>query len=145
MTRNTEIDLEASCDCGAVQLHASGRVVSMFQCGCQNCQKTSGSGHSSVLLMPVDAVRVTGATKSFTRPAESGANFTRHFCPECGTTLYAESSRAPAFRILLAGLFAGSNDWYAPNQLIFSRSHPDWDLIESALPRYETYRPETPA
>ncbi|MBB4051468.1 hypothetical protein GGR20_001104 [Devosia subaequoris] len=145
MSSNTEIEQETSCDCGAVRLHAKGRVVSMFQCGCQNCQKVSGSGHSSVVLMPVDAVRVTGATKSFTRPAESGAAFTRHFCPECGTTLYAESSRAPAFHILLAGLFAGHNEWYAPTQLIFSRSHPDWDLIESTLPRHETYRPEKTA
>jgi hypothetical protein len=145
MKPTTFIDQKASCDCGAVTLEVSGRIVSMFQCGCRNCQKVSGSGHSSVVLLPADAIVVTGATKSFVRPAESGASFTRHFCPECGTTLYAQSSRAPAFRIVLAGLFAGENDWYAPNQLIFSRHHPDWDRIDTQLPRYQTYRPEKPA
>ncbi|ODT73776.1 MAG: hypothetical protein ABS76_38500 [Pelagibacterium sp. SCN 64-44] len=139
-----ELDLEAACDCGAVTLTAKGRPISMFQCACRNCQKISGSGHSSVVLFPTDAIRVIGATKSFVRPADSGAVFTRHFCPECGTTLHAESSRAPAFRIVPAGLFAGDNDWFAPSQLIFARSHPAWDLVADHLPRHQSYRPEQP-
>lgn len=138
-----ELDLAASCDCGAVTLAIKGRPVSMFQCACQNCQKASGSGHSSIVLFPVAATKVTGATKSFVRPADSGANFTRHFCPECGTTIFAESSRAPAFRIVPVGLFAGQNDWYVPNQLIFARSHAGWDLIDEHIPHHSAYRPET--
>lgn len=137
-----EIDLAATCDCGAVTLNASGPVVSMFQCACQHCQKVSGSGHSSIMLLPAEAVRATGATKSHVRPADSGAIFTRHFCPECGTTLFAQSSRAPAFRIVPAGLFAGQNDWFKPNQLIFARSHADWDLVDMAMPHHAAYRPE---
>jgi len=141
-TAHPEIDLTAQCDCGAIALTARGRVVSMFLCACRNCQKATGSGHSTVVLVPAEVIRVVGATKSFSRPAESGATFTRHFCPECGTTLYAQSSRAPAVRILTAGLFAGQNDWFAPNQLIFSRSHQAWDFVADHLPRYATYRPE---
>lgn len=114
----------------------------MFQCACRNCQKVSGSGHSSVVLLPVEAVRVVGATKSHVRSADSGATFTRHFCPECGTTVYAESSRAPAFRILPVGLFAAENDWFAPNQLIFARAHQHWDLVDGAMPHHQAYRPE---
>lgn len=136
------LDLTTTCDCGATTLSASGQAVSMFQCACSRCQKASGGGHSSVVLFPAPAVRVTGATKSYARSADSGAIFTRHFCPECGTTVYAESSRAPALRIIPAGLFAGHNDWYRPNQLIFAPQLPHWDEIEAHLPRYEAYRPE---
>jgi hypothetical protein len=139
-----DLDLTASCDCGAVTLTVKGTPISMFQCACLNCQKASGSGHSSIVLFPVSAVSTTGATKSFVRPADSGATFTRHFCPECGTTVHAQSSRAPAFRIVPAGMFAGRNDWYVPNQLIFSRSHADWDLIEAHMPHHDAYRPEKP-
>jgi len=134
------LDLTARCDCGAVTLTANGRAISMFQCACDNCQRVSGSGHSSVVLLPADAISVTGATKSHSRPADSGATFTRHFCPECGTTIHAESSRAPGFAILPVGLFSGQNDWFAPNQLIFARSHRDWDLIAAEIPRYDRYR-----
>ena len=137
-----ELDLTATCDCGTIAIAVTGQPISMFQCACISCQKASGSGHSSVVLFPVSSVRVTGATKSYVRPADSGAAFTRHFCPECGATVYAESSRAPAFRIVPAGMFAGQNAWYAPNQLIFARSQAEWDMIEAHLPRYDAYRPE---
>ncbi len=136
------LDLTATCDCGAVTLSVKATAISMFQCSCLNCQKVSGSGHSSVILVPADGVKIVGATKTFIRPADSGATFTRHFCPECGTTVYGQSSRAPAFKILPAGLFAGQNDWFAPNQLIFARSHQEWDHIVEHLPRYDAYRPE---
>ena len=139
------LELSAQCDCGAVTLHLAGQVVSMFQCSCSNCQKVSGSAHLSVVLMPAEAVRTVGATKTYSRPADSGASFMRHFCPDCGTTVWAQSSRAPALRIVPAGMLAGQNHWFAPNQLIFSRTHPDWDLVEQQMPHYQTYRPESPA
>ena len=52
------LDLTARCDCGAVTLTANGRAISMFQCACDNCQRVSGSGHSSVVLLPADAISV---------------------------------------------------------------------------------------
>jgi hypothetical protein len=138
---HTHIDLSGNCDCGAVTVHVSGRALSMFQCSCQNCQRVSGSGHSSAILLPAGAVRITGSIKTYSRPADSGATFTRDFCPECGTTVAAQSSRALSLRILPAGLFAGRNEWFEPTQLIFSRRHPHWDLVADHLPRYDSYRP----
>ncbi|KKC35485.1 hypothetical protein WH87_15510 [Devosia epidermidihirudinis] len=137
-----EINLTTRCDCGAVKLTAKGRIVSMFLCSCLNCQRITGSGHASPVVLPADAVSLIGATKSHSRTADSGAIFTRHFCPECGTTLYAASSRAPALRLVPAGLFAGQNDWFEPNQVIFSRSRQAWDLISDHLPLHDTYRPD---
>jgi hypothetical protein len=138
-----DLDLAGRCDCGAVTVVAKGRAISMFQCACRNCQTVGGSGHSSVVLLPNDAVDVSGETKSFARPAESGATFTRHFCPACGTTVWAQSSRAPTFRILPVGIFAGDTGWFVPNQLIFSRSHMAWDLVDAGMPHHAAYRPET--
>lgn len=137
-----ELDLIAQCECGAVTLAVRGGAVSMFQCSCLNCQKISGTGHSDAVLFQTDAVRTSGATKSHSRPADSGATFTRYFCPECATTLYATSSRAPALRIIPVGLFAGDTAWFTPNQLIFARSHQSWDLIADHLPQHQGYREE---
>ena len=144
-TQMPDLDLSATCDCGAVTMLAKGRPISMFQCACHNCQKASGSGHSSVVLLPLSAVTVTGVTKSHVRPADSGATFTRHFCPECGTTVFTQSSRAPDFAIVPAGLFAGQNAWYRPNQLIFARSQAEWDLVDAHMPHHAAYRPERPS
>ncbi len=135
-----EIDLSARCDCGAVTVAAAGPVLSMFYCGCENCQKVSGGGHSTVVLMRQEAVTVSGETTAFTRPAASGATFTRWFCPGCGVTVRAGSSRAPGLTILPAGLFAGANDWFSPNQVIFASQHPHWDEIDPTLTRHALYR-----
>ena len=118
----------------------SGPVVSMLMCSCLDCQRASGSGHATVALVPAAVMSITGETKTFDRPSDSGATFTRHFCPNCGTPLYGQSSRAPEMRMIPVGFFAGQNDWYEPNQLIFARSRQAWDLIADHLPQHQTYR-----
>ena len=123
-----------------------GQVRSMFMCSCQDCQKATGTGHMTVILARAGDVTVTGEVKTFERPADSGATFTRCFCPNCGTPLYGKSSRAGETLMLPVGLFgAGAADWYRPNQLIFARSHREWDVIAEGLPMHETYRNEAPA
>ena len=135
------VDLTAQCACGAVSVRFAGKVLSMFMCSCEDCQRSTGAGHSAIVLARPADVTVAGATKSFARPANSGATLTRHFCPNCGTPLYAQSSRAGEVLMLPVGLFgAAGAEWYVPNQLIFARSHRDWDLIDPSLPRHQTYR-----
>jgi len=133
------LDERATCACGAVTLAVSGPVLSMLVCSCRDCRKATGTGHSAVVLMPTEAVAITGRTGSHTRTAASGSAITRAFCPQCGTPLFARTERAPRLILLPVGLF---NDpaWFAPAQAIFSRSHLNWDVLDDALPRYETYR-----
>ena len=142
MTRQPKpvVDLKASCACGAVTVAVHGPIHSMFMCSCLDCQKATGTGHSTVALVDTAAVTVTGDTRGFARIADSGATFTRTFCPACGTPLYGASSRAPEKRMLPVGLFGAQAGWFVPNQLIFARSHHDWDLIDADLPRHATYR-----
>jgi hypothetical protein len=137
------VDVTTRCACGAVSITFSGKVLAMFLCSCEDCQRATGTGHSAVVLARPADVTLTGTAKSFARPANSGATLTRSFCPECGTPLLARSSRAPELLMLPVGLFGkDAADWYLPSQLIFARSHSDWDLIDPALPQHATYRDE---
>lgn len=139
-----EIDLSARCACGRVTLSVNGRIRSMFMCSCEDCQRATGTGHSTVALARPADVTVTGDTRSFARPAHSGATLTRWFCPHCGTPLYAQSSRAPDLLMLPVGLFGAATNWFVPNQLIFARSHRDWDALPDGLPQHDTYRKQDP-
>ena len=138
MTRIT-LDETATCACGAASVAAKGPVLSMLVCACRDCRKATGTGHSTVVLMPAEAVRLTGPAKGHARIAASGATITRHFCPRCGTPLFAKTERAPDLVLLPAGLFEDPA-WFAPSQAIFSRTHLDWDVLDTALPQYQTYR-----
>lgn len=137
------VDLAARCACGAVTVHFAGPVKSMFMCACEDCQKASGTGHSTVALASRADVTITGPVTAYDRPSNSGATLTRHFCPTCGTPVYARSSRAPDALMLPVGLFGkDSTSWFMPTQLIFGRSHRDWDLLAADIPRWQTYRDE---
>lgn len=133
------VDLEASCACGRVSVAVKGTVYSMFMCACEDCQKASGTGHSTVAVVDPSSVTVMGETRQFDRPANSGATFSRFFCPTCGTPLYGRSSRAERSLMLPVGLFGKDAAFFAPARLIFSRSHREWDAIAEGLPRHDTY------
>lgn len=139
------VDLTANCACGAVTVRFAGTVKSMFMCACEDCQRASGTGHSTVALAARSDVTITGDVKTFARPANSGATFTRSFCGHCGTPICGQSSRAPDALMLPVGLFGHDTAWFAPNQVIFGRSHREWDAIAENIPHYRTYRDEEPA
>ncbi|MBK8082875.1 MAG: GFA family protein [Devosia sp.] len=139
-SRRPVIRLAATCACGAIRLAVDGEVRSMLLCSCLACQQATGTGHAAVALVGADAISIEGTPKSFARPADSGAVFTRWFCPECGTPLHGHSSRAPTLVMLPVGLFGTDSAWFTPGQLIFARSHHQWDTIAADLPRHETYR-----
>jgi hypothetical protein len=134
------VNLHAPCACGSTEMSVTGPVLSMLMCACLDCQRSTGCGHADVAVVPAASLSTSGDVKSFARPSESGAQFTRHFCPQCGSPLYGQSSRAPDLRMFLVGFFAGQNDWFAPNQLIFARSLQSWDLISDHLPKHQTSR-----
>ncbi len=134
------VDLRSACACGAVTVAVKGPVYSMFMCSCEDCQKASGAGHSSVFIVHPRDTTITGETRSFDRPSASGATFTRTFCPVCGTPIHGKSSRRDDALMLPVGFFGKDTTWFAPNQLIFSRSHRDWDTIAEEMPRHATYR-----
>jgi hypothetical protein len=136
------VEAEARCACGDVTVTVRGRVLSMLMCSCEDCQQATGAGHSAVALFRADDVQVAGDIRSFERPSNSGARFRRWFCPQCGTPLCGRSSRAEGITVVPVGLFGRAAEWFQPGQLIFARTHHDWDAVDAALPRWQTYRDE---
>lgn len=132
------LELEADCACGATSVAVKGPIYGMFLCCCPDCQLMTGSGHASVAIADSDNVQLTGKLSAFSRPAASGATFTRHFCAICGTTLLGSTSRRTDAALLPVGLFEDQS-WFEPNQVIFHRSHQKWDILPD-IPKYETYR-----
>jgi hypothetical protein len=72
----------ASCLCGAVRLTATGAPLRVGLCHCLDCRKHSGSVFAAYAIFLAAAVTVTGAT---------GQYHGRHFCPGCGSSVFARS------------------------------------------------------
>src|ERR1700687_1473959 len=73
------------CCCGAVRYEIAAEPIRGFQCQCRDCQRDTGSGHSSVMVFPRSAVCVTGPVSEFTRATDSGAGKSKGFCGSCGS------------------------------------------------------------
>ena len=82
----------SKCLCGAVSYDSSGEQIIGGHCHCVDCQKSSGTGHSSHMGVPRHAVTISGETTVYTAPTDTGNTVSRHFCPTCGSPVYWTNS-----------------------------------------------------
>ena len=126
---------EGQCLCGAVRFVVKAMPVRMAQCHCRDCQRVSGAGHTSNALFEAANAEVTGKTSSFAVKAESGNTLTRHFCPTCGSRVFATNSGRPGMIVLPAGNFDDSS-WFSPQAVLYTRSRHGWDTAADGVPAF---------
>ena len=90
------------CLCSAVRYSCTDEPAMAGHCHCEDCRRSSGSGHSSHLLVTEASVTLTGRTQSYARPADSGNLVSRHFCPTCGAALFSRNAAMPGMIFLRA-------------------------------------------
>jgi hypothetical protein len=75
-------DVTGGCLCGKVRLTARGRPKRVGLCHCLDCRKHHGALFFAGAIFPAEAVTVEG---------ETGQYAGRHFCPHCGSSVFARS------------------------------------------------------
>lgn len=68
------------CRCGAVRLVAHGQPDRVGICHCLDCRKAHGALFYAAAIFSQDAVTSTGETRAYKD---------RHFCPHCGSPVFA--------------------------------------------------------
>ncbi len=120
--------------CGAVRYECSAEPVMMANCHCRDCQRASGGAYVPVLIVPRNALRITGEVRYFDVKGDSGETLSRGFCPVCGSRLFGK----PDLRPELIGIMAGSLDdpsTHKPAMDIFTASAQSWDYMNPVLPK----------
>lgn len=129
--------LSGECLCGAVEYECAEEAIMAGHCQCTDCQKISGAGHISNIMVPRGSLTIRGSLKFHEKQADSGNIVRRGFCPECGCHIYAENSGMPHFEFIRAGSLRDLEE-FRPSVVVFARSGPSWDHMDPALPRFET-------
>ena len=127
--------ITGGCECGALRYECSAVPIMAGHCHCRSCQKASGTGHSSHLMVPRAAVRISGEASFYERPADSGNTVRRAFCPTCGAQVYGESSGFPDTLVLRAGSL-DEPDRFRPGARVYAADAPSWDHMDPALPSF---------
>jgi hypothetical protein len=98
----------------------------------------------SLAFFPKEAVTMKGETSSYTTKADSGAEVTRHFCPECGSRVYGTNNVLTS----VMGITVGSLDdhsWFKANRIVYNKRKPEWDFMDETIEAFEEMPPMPPA
>ena len=134
--------LDGGCLCGAIRYRISGPSLFVSQCCCKDCQKATGTGHTTIIGIHNSQLELEGTPASFTNAGATGGKVTRHFCGTCAGRLYT-SGDLPGEVIMVQ---AGSLDdpgAISPESVIYVKDAIAWDRFDPALPTFETL-PERP-
>jgi hypothetical protein len=124
------------CLCGAVSYecaeeHGGGH------CHCNDCRRTSGTGHSSHMIVPEAGFTIEGEVRAFEKPADSGNMVRRHFCPACGSPVYSTNSAMAGLVFLRASSLDDPENFH-PQMVVYTDRAASWDRMDAALPAFST-------
>lgn len=106
-------DITGGCLCGNIRLIAKGRPYRVGLCHCLDCRKHHGAVFSAYAVFPEKAVSVLGETRDFKG---------RHFCPQCGSPVFAISG--DEVEVALGTLDAPSQ--FTPDYELWTNRREDW-------------------
>ena len=95
--------LSGGCLCGAIRYRLTGPSLFVSQCCCKDCQKATGTGHTTIVGIHKDQLRLHGAPATFTNTGETGGKVTRHFCGRCAGRLYTSGDLPGDYIMVQAG------------------------------------------
>lgn len=123
------------CLCGHVRYQLNrDAVISTHHCHCQDCQKSTGSGFSTIVMVMDDAFTLSqGEVKTFSKAGDSGSDVSRSFCPDCGSPIYSATSMAPGLKMIKAGSLDNS-DWLQPVSGFWASSARCWAPVNKDIP-----------
>lgn len=127
--------IEGRCLCGKVSYKAAVEPSFVGVCHCSDCQRFTGSAFATVIAVPVSALKVIGALKTFSKPGDSGKLMHRRFCPECGSGILDEGDALPGIAMLNAGTL-DDRSWVKPQSEIYCDSAQPWVQLGGGLKRF---------
>ena len=128
------------CLCGNVTYTIHSAPVRMGQCHCEDCRRSTGTGHASNAFFPEDNVHIKGETSHFDVITDTGSTLTRYFCPNCGSRLFSSNSAIANIIGVTAGTVDDSS-WFKADAIVYNKSKPVWDCMDDEIPTFEEMPP----
>ncbi|MCG8510345.1 MAG: GFA family protein [Rhodospirillales bacterium] len=133
------------CLCGAVRYQSSEDPQFAGHCHCEDCRRSSGSGHCSHLGVNESAFSVSGETRAYDRATDKGNMVSRVFCPVCGAPVYSLNPGFPGLVFVRASSL-DDPEVFKPQMIVYASRAPSWDHMDASLPSFAEnppFEPET--
>jgi hypothetical protein len=130
----------ATCMCRQLSVVCEGEPDRVSLCFCTECQRRTGAPFGAGAYYSRSQVKVHGAAKTFTRPADSGRLLHNRFCPECGTTVFWEMEMRPQHFGVALGAF-NDRSFAQPHAVVWIDNKPDWLPLPDGAPAFARAQP----
>jgi hypothetical protein len=126
----------ATCCCGQLSIEVQGEPRGAGLCHCLACQRRTGSVFAALAGFAAP-YKVTGTFTQYVRTGDQGAQFTFHFCPVCGSTVFHTEVGYEARGVSVAvGAFADPS-FPPPRASVYDcRRHP-WVQLPAGVTAYD--------
>ena len=126
---------KGQCHCGAVKYEMSRDTVHQALCHCSDCRRHSGAPMVAWGLVKKEDLKVEGETREYA----SSENGRRHFCGECGSSLFytSEAIFPGQIDVQIATLY--DPDAFVPQAQIQTAERIGWMERLDSMPQFERY------
>ena len=124
------------CFCGAIRYTVSAQPFGQANCHCRSCQHATGGAFAGVILVPTEALEISGDYAEYSAPGDSGHQVSRGFCQQCGTTVFAHTSRIKSMRPVYA-ITLDNPEQFVPSLDAWTDFAQPWVVMDSDLPKYK--------
>ncbi|MFL0800595.1 MAG: GFA family protein [Agarilytica sp.] len=124
------------CACGSYRYEFDTEILSAFHCHCRHCQHASGTGHSSLFVIPSNVHTSKGHLKYFDQLSDTGNTVSRGFCPYCGSPITCKTSGNTQVTMFHASSLDDVES-FNPTKSVFIQQQCNWDFIDPKLERTE--------
>ena len=132
--------LEGGCLCGAIRYNLRGPTLFVSQCACKDCQKATGTGHTTIVSIHRSQLELSAPPATYTNTGDTGGSVTRHFCGTCAGRLFTSGDLPGEFIMVQAGSLDDPGA-VSPENVIYMKDAVAWDFFDPALPKFEAMRP----
>ncbi len=128
------------CLCGAIRYDLTGPSLFESQCCCRDCQKATGTGHTTIVGILREQLTVHGVPQVHVCTGESGGDVARHFCGVCAGRIFTSGTLPGDIVMVQAGSLDDPNA-VTPQNVIYGKDVVAWDHFDPRLKVYELYAP----
>lgn len=132
--------IAGGCRCGAVRYTiARDDLPPSYACHCHQCQRWTGSPFSQSVIVPEEALAITGPIVAFERVTDDRVS-TQRVCGECHARLYNTNTRRPGVSVVRAGTLDRSEE-LACVAHIFVSSRQRWFALPAGVATWPEWAP----
>ena len=122
-----ENEQQGRCQCGKISYSFEhSKLISAHHCHCKDCQRATGSGKATIMIVPKKYLKLEGELKYFEVKGSSGSHIRRGFCEHCGSGILSYAKEVPHILYIKAGTLDDSS-WLKIDSNFFTDSSHDWN------------------